>query len=118
MFCPHCGRENPDDARFCGACGQSITAHSASASTGSARRPARAVPLSETSRAGAEAGRVSNGLKYGILVGSLLIPILGVGMGLVYWLRPGDEERKALGRLWFFVGLALTVFYAMAGGNF
>ena len=24
MYCPQCGKENPDDARFCGSCGASL----------------------------------------------------------------------------------------------
>ncbi len=29
MFCPKCGNQNPDDARFCGACNAALTASSA-----------------------------------------------------------------------------------------
>ena len=114
MFCASCGHENPDDARFCGSCGQPVEARSRSDAT--SNRSAKAIPLVDRGSSGYDG--VSNGLKYGVLIGSLLLPILGIGMGLYYWLSDGGEEKKALGRLWFFVGLSLAIVYGLASGNF
>ena len=60
---------------------------------------------------------VPPGLKWGILAVSVLIPIVGVGMGLYYWIKGGSEEKAAVGRLWFFVALGLAIFYSLIVGE-
>lgn len=83
MQCPKCGFENPDDAKFCGKCGEPV------------KPAAPAPPPAET---------VSQGLKTGIIVGSIFLPLLGIIMGAIYMNDP-NPEKKAVGRLWLYVAL-------------
>lgn len=108
MFCPKCGEDNPDDARFCGACG-------ATYETVRTETPSESVTKVVTSQAGSEI--VSNALKYGILGGSLLLPIIGIIMGLIYIFGEGSEDKKAVGKLWLFAGIGLAVLYMIISGS-
>ena len=80
MQCEKCGFENPAEAKFCGRCGE--------------KSPA--LPVS------CEA--VPQGLKVGILIGSIFIPLLGIIMGAIYMNDPNPEKKK-VGRLWLYVAL-------------
>lgn len=108
MFCAKCGEENPDDARFCGACG-------ATCATQKSDPPpvTKVVKPPEDVKTGA----VTDGLKYGILGGSLFFPIIGIVMGLIYFLSEGSEEKKSVGKLWLGAGIVLAIFYAMITGT-
>lgn len=110
MYCAKCGAENPDDARFCGGCGASVQAETPS-------RVKAPPPVTRLLEPGASAEPVSPGLKWGILGASLLFPLVGIGMGAYYWIKGDSEEKKAIGRLWFFVALGLAVLYGMLAGE-
>lgn len=112
MFCAKCGSENPDDARFCGHCGAAVEAPRPAPVT-SPPRP-EVTPLLDL---GAPPEAVPPGLKWGVLAVSVLMPIIGIGMGLYYWIKGGSEEKAAVGRLWLFAALGLTVFYALLAGE-
>ncbi len=56
---------------------------------------------------------LSDGFKYGMLAVSVLIPVVGLGVGLYFWIKGGSEENTALGRLWFFLALGVSVMYAL-----
>jgi hypothetical protein len=114
MFCAQCGTENPDDARFCGNCGAASEAPDPTpvVSPGS--------PVAQVLDLGTPAEAVPPGLKWGVLGVSVLIPIVGVGMGLYYWIRGikgGSEEKAAVGRLWFFVAIGLVILYSLIAGE-
>jgi hypothetical protein len=83
MQCQKCGFENPAEAKFCGKCGE---------------------PLRAPAPSGGEA--VSQGLKVGIIVGTIFIPLLGIIMGAIYMNDP-DLEKKKVGRLWLYVGIGI-----------
>ncbi|MGD8911925.1 MAG: zinc ribbon domain-containing protein [Candidatus Thiodiazotropha sp.] len=102
MFCPECGTENPDGARFCGNCRHQLI----SASGGSADN--QHSPVVEI---GSEPKAVSDGMKYGILAGSLVIPFIGMIMGLIYLVQGESEEKKDVGKLWLFGSIGIIVFY-------
>ena len=85
MQCPKCGFDNLPEAKFCGRCGETLKA-----------------PVPPPPPNGGEA--VSQGLKVGILVGSIFIPLLGIIMGAIYMNDPNPEKKK-VGRLWLYVGL-------------
>lgn len=111
MFCAQCGIENPDDARFCGNCG------AASEAPDPAPVPPPPPEIAQVLDLGTPAESVPPGLKWGILAVSVLIPIVGVGMGLYYWIKGGSEEKAAVGRLWFFVALGLAILYGLIAGE-
>jgi uncharacterized membrane protein YvbJ len=93
MFCPQCGTDNPNGARFCGSCGASLP-HAA--------RPAQpGDPQHEG---------VSQGLKIGVAVASLIIPLIGIILGIIYMLD-SNPQKNAAGRLWLLVGGGVVVFY-------
>ena len=105
MKCSQCGHENLSQAKFCAKCGAPITA--------AAAEPTPSVPATAAS------GAVSKELKIGIIVGTVLIPLLGIIMGLIYMNDP-NPEKKAVGKLWLYVGIGMCVLgclcYAIAIG--
>ena len=111
MFCAKCGSENPDDARFCGKCGATIEEQDAGPVAHSRSDVVQVLDL------GTSAEAVPPGLKWGILAVSVPVPIVGVGMGLYYWIKGGSEEKAAVGRLWFFVALGLAILYSLIVGE-
>ncbi|MEW8505332.1 MAG: zinc ribbon domain-containing protein [Candidatus Thiodiazotropha sp.] len=109
MFCPECGTENPDNARFCGGCRHQLSGMAG----GSAEMDAN--PVLEI---GSEHKDVSDGLKYGILAGSLIIPFIGLIMGIVYMAQGESEEKKDVGKLWLFGSIGIIFFYMIISGDF
>ena len=97
MRCPNCGHENPAEAKFCGKCAtpmQSATAPGAA----SAAAPA------------ANGGGVSQGLKVGIIIATLFIPLLGIIMGFIF-MGDSNPAKKAVGKTWLKVGVGVMIFY-------
>jgi uncharacterized membrane protein YvbJ len=109
MFCARCGSENPDDARYCGGCGAALDEPET-------RRGTEA-PVVQVANLTTGAEPVPAGLKWGVLVVSVLIPIVGVGMGLYYWIKRDSPAKAAVGRLWFFVAIGLAVLYGLLAGE-
>lgn len=97
MKCSQCGHENLPQAKFCAKCGAELPS---------------VAPVQPTPS-------VSKELKIGIIVGTVFIPLLGIIMGLIYMNDP-NPEKKAVGKLWLYVGLGMTVLgclcYAIAVG--
>ncbi|MBT3045847.1 MAG: zinc-ribbon domain-containing protein [gamma proteobacterium symbiont of Ctena orbiculata] len=109
MFCPECGTENPDSARFCGNC-----RHQLSAPTGGSTVNHQQSVVEIAS----EPKSVSDGLKYGILGGSLIIPFIGLIMGIIYMAQGESEEKKDVGKLWLYASIGIIVFYMIISGDF
>jgi len=99
MFCPQCGTENPEGARFCGNCRHPLMEGNDSSTPG---------PVIEV---GGDRETVSDGLKYGILAGTLLIPFIGLVMGLIYLAQGRSEAKREVGRLWLYASIGVMVFY-------
>lgn len=93
MFCPSCSHKNVDEAKFCAKCGATL----------------RGVPHSPPGTAPV----VSNGMKWGITAGTVVLPLLGLVMGVIY-MRDADLEKKAVGKLWLSVGIGIMVLYLLA----
>ena len=110
MFCPDCGSENPDDARFCGGCGQAF-GKLENRVVGESQEPMRVVDLNDTQEL------VPTGLKYGVLVASLFMPLIGIVMGLFYLFKGASEDKMAVGRLWLYVGIGLAFVYFLLGSE-
>ena len=94
MYCPSCAAENPDGAAFCGSCGKPMPG-------------AQPVPPTESP---ATPKQVTDATKYGVIAASLIIPLIGIGMGLFY-LQSDNSARKDVGKLWLGTGIGLTVLY-------
>ncbi|MET0071432.1 MAG: zinc ribbon domain-containing protein [Candidatus Thiodiazotropha sp.] len=109
MFCPQCGTENPDNARFCGSC-----RHQLSGLTGTSTD----VHVNSVMEVGSEKKVVSDGLKYGILAGSLIIPFIGMIMGIIYMAQGESAEKKDVGKLWLFASIGIIIFYMIVSGDF
>ena len=116
MFCPKCGQQNPDEAKFCGSCGAVLPNLSGEAPVAAENpRPvAAATPASVTHGEAAHttAKPVSTEMKIGIAVGTIIIPLIGLVMGFIY-LRDPNPYKKSAGKLWLSVGGIMMVFYCM-----
>jgi hypothetical protein len=106
MRCANCGQENPAEAKYCGKCANRLVA-------ADPPTPARASGYSSTADE-----PVSDGLKIGVIVGSLFIPLLGIIMGLIY-MKERNPAKQAVGKTWLYVGigvLAIECVCVMASG--
>lgn len=97
MRCQNCGHENPAEAKFCGKCASPTQA------TASSKGPASVAVA-------AGGGEVSQGLKIGIIVASIFIPLLGIIMGFIF-LNDPNPSKKAVGKTWLKVGGGIMIFY-------
>jgi uncharacterized membrane protein YvbJ len=113
MFCPECGTENPDNARFCGNCRHQLSGLTGG-SSGSGSTDNHVSPVMEV---GGEQKTVSDGMKYGILAGSLIIPFIGMIMGIIYLVQGESEEKKDVGKLWLFGSIGIIIFYMILSGD-
>ena len=110
MNCPQCGTQNPADAKFCGSCGIAL----------SQVRPNPGPPVPPPPPPGGEA--VDQGLKIGVAIGSVLLPIIGIIMGILY-LKDANPEKQKAGKLWLICAVAgvalscLCFFIAAAAGG-
>ena len=104
MYCAKCGFENPDEARFCGKCAALMPrVPGAPAPAGYGPTP----PL-------ADANAVPSGLKLGIGISSVIIPLLGFIMGIIYMID-SNPAKKSAGKLWLLLGVAGMVMYCVFG---
>ena len=106
MYCPKCGEQNPDEAKFCGKCGATITVAAGFQAAHSAPGPSGATGAT---------GAVDPMLKNGMLVASIVIPIVGIVAGIIFLLDK-NPEKKAAGKLWLIVGIIAAVVWAILFG--
>ena len=99
MFCPSCGQSNPDEAKFCGKCGAPVAA---------AAPPKPAPSVSEAPK---DTGVVTQGMKTGMLIASIVLPLIGIVMGIIY-LVDDNPEKKQAGKLWLIVGIVAAVVWS------
>jgi hypothetical protein len=109
--CARCGFDNPADAAFCGQCGSELKP-AAPAPPVMAPPPSLQVPAPVPQAAPAAPQAVTSGLKVGILVATVFIPLLGLIMGAIYMADP-LAEKKAVGRLWLLVGIGAFIFWSL-----
>jgi hypothetical protein len=50
--------------------------------------------------------QVSDGLKIGVIIGTLFIPLLGIIMGIIF-MQDTNPNKKAVGKTWLYVGLGM-----------
>lgn len=99
MYCPNCGAQNVDEAKFCGECGKVL-----------ASGPKSNPDPPQTNPPHSKKEAVSTELKAGITIGTIIIPLLGLIMGWLY-MRDENPEKKAAGRLWLYTGIGMFLFY-------
>jgi len=100
MRCAKCGHVNPAEAKFCGKCANRLAAAEPPVSTGSGGHPSHADEA------------VSDGLKIGVIVGSLIIPLLGIIMGIIY-MKERSPAKQAVGKTWLWVGVGALAVYCV-----
>src|SRR5580698_2032302 len=91
MFCPRCGTANPDQAKYCAGCGDSLTAGAVSGAAASIPSTAAAQPV------------IGKPLTSGKAIASLVCGIFGFFLGSIAAVILGhmahSEIRKSAGRL-------------------
>src|SRR5947207_3336589 len=109
MFCPKCGADNLDEARFCGKCAAPMPVPSRPAPPGP---PAQPAPPWGSGTGQASQPAVSPGLKVGICIASVPMPIIGMVMGIMY-MADANPEKKAAGKLWLLIACGVMLLYCM-----
>ena len=107
MYCPKCGLQNLDEARLCGKCAAPLPVGPATPAT-----PAAPAAPWGTGTGQVAGPAVSPGLKLGIGIGSVLLPIIGLVMGILYMVD-ANPEKKAAGKLWLLLACGGMVMYCM-----
>ncbi len=109
MFCPECGAENPENAKFCGNCRCQLVI----------------VPDVQKSKQNGnvievdgESEPVTDLMKYGIFAGTLLIPFIGFIMGIIYLSQGETENKKSVGKFWLLTSIAVFVLYLIFSEEF
>ena len=98
IICPKCGEQNLDQAVFCGVCGGPISQPAAPATPS-------ATPANPP---------VSDGLKIGIAIATVFVPLLGIIMGAIYMNDPNPNKKK-VGKLWLIIGIGIIVLCCLIG---
>lgn len=94
MVCPKCGHPNPDIAQFCGKCGGPLAAGQQQGSMA----PGSTAVSSET--------------KVVLIIATILLPLIGMIMGVIY-LNSDNPARRAAGRTLLLVGVGVGVLYCI-----
>jgi len=112
MYCPKCGTDNPDVAKFCGNCSAPLAA----AQVGTAPPyPGTGTGAGSGSGTGTGGGEVvSSGKKWGIGILSVLIPLVGIIMGIIY-MADANPEKKSAGKLWLILSCGIVAVYCLIG---
>jgi len=51
---------------------------------------------------------VSDGLKIGVIIGTVFFPLIGIILGIVFFVD-ANPEKKAVGKLWLTVGCIMLI---------
>lgn len=95
MYCAKCGNSIPNDSVFCPVCGYSL---------GKVVPAAASVAVAEPD--------VSDVLNIGTIVGSIILPLIGIIMGIIYF-RDSNPHKKRAGKIWLWVGIGAGAFWAL-----
>jgi uncharacterized membrane protein YvbJ len=102
MFCPKCGQQNPDEAKFCGKCGAAVSV-------------APAVPGRPSPEPPKDTGVITPGMKNGMIAASIILPIVGIVVGIIYMLDDNPQKKEA-GKLWLIIGIVAGVIWTVLFG--
>jgi len=99
MRCPNCGQDNPAEAKFCGKCATRLTAPVPPGPSGPLGPPP---PSADVPQA----------FNLGIIIGSVIMPLIGIIMGLIY-MNDSNPAKKAAGKTWLYVGIGAAAFWCL-----
>lgn len=128
MLCPKCETENKGENETCTNCGESLLNDSerivneAEQTEGVTEQVSKADPnpnpvvhqritganLKSTSSKSKDVKVVSNGFYIGVMIATVIFPIIGVIMGFTYLRKEHSSARKA-GKSWLIVGSAIIL---------
>jgi hypothetical protein len=122
MFCPECGTENTDQAKFCINCHQDLLNKPPVDSDIHQRqnderliqskpKTPQILKVSEknsTHSSDTEKPVVSTGLNIGIIIGTIIFPVIGIAMGYTYFRKDHPDAKKA-GKNWLILGLVMIL---------
>ena len=69
--------------------------------------PQKSMPLDSDAQP-----EVTNGLKFGVLIASLIIPVIGIILG-IYFMNNSNLNKKAVGKSWLITGIIMAVIWFM-----
>lgn len=128
MLCPKCETENKDENETCTNCGESLlndndrVANDAEQEEVVAERASKVeanpepvvhqritgVNLKSADATSSDVKVVSNGFYIGIMIATVIFPIIGIIMGFTYLRKTHPSARKA-GKSWLIVGSAIIL---------
>lgn len=126
MRCPTCEAENLEEAQICAQCHKPLADHPSAHGDGvnssqgrqDTPQPSEGIHTSESGNEPSKTEnpdpfdtnvkRVSAGVNIGIIIGTILFPVIGVAMGYTYLKKDHPEERKA-GRNWLILGVVMFI---------
>lgn len=108
MLCPKCKTENSDEAEFCTNCGARLVKHSVETPQSETAVHQRIVDIDLKPKSPKKTG-VSNGLYIGVMIATVIFPIIGVIMGFTYMRKEHPSAKKA-GKSWLIVGTVMILF--------
>lgn len=128
MLCPKCETENKDENETCTNCGESLLndndrvanepeqeevvaerASKVEASSGPVvHQRITGVNLKSADATSSDVKVVSNGFYIGIMIATVIFPIIGIIMGFTYLRKTHPSARKA-GKSWLIVGSAIIL---------
>ncbi len=108
MLCPNCKTENSDEAERCTNCGEKLITTTETTPHSEPVVHQRITGIDLKPKSANKAG-VSNGLYIGILIATVIFPIIGIIMGFTYMRKDHPSARKA-GKNWLIVGSVMILF--------
>ena len=108
MLCPKCGTENSDEAEHCKNCGARLMKDGEETPQAESAVHQRIVGIDLKPKAPEKSG-VSNGLYIGVMIATVIFPIIGVIMGFTYMRKDHPSAKKA-GKNWLIVGAVMIIF--------
>lgn len=108
MLCPKCKTENSDEAKLCINCGARLVNDSVDTPQSEAEVHQRIVGIDLKPKSPKKSG-VSNGLYIGVMIATVIFPIIGVIMGFTYMRKDHPSAKKA-GKNWLVVGAVMILF--------
>lgn len=108
MLCPKCGTENSDEAILCVKCGARLVKDGEETPQPEPSVHQRIVGIDLKPKAPEKSG-VSNGLYIGVMIATVIFPIIGIIMGFTYMRKDHPSAKKA-GKNWLIVGAIMILF--------